>query len=86
MPLKIRIEAICQSAASILKGHIHNNRLLYHDSFDNEVMLPRYTSLIHLSNIHWMVILAARRRKMNYFTKRVNNIKHGNLYNFAQLR
>ena len=39
MRLKIRSEAICESAASILKDHIHNNRSLQHKSFDDEVIL-----------------------------------------------
>ncbi|CAF3889508.1 unnamed protein product [Rotaria sp. Silwood1] len=36
MVLKIRTEAICESATSILKGHIHGNRSLNHDSLDSE--------------------------------------------------
>ncbi|CAF3503961.1 unnamed protein product [Rotaria socialis] len=39
MILKVRSEAVCESAASTLKGHIHNNRSLQYDSLDEEVML-----------------------------------------------
>ena len=39
MVVKIRSEAVCESAASILKQHIHGNRPLDHESLDKEVML-----------------------------------------------
>ncbi|CAF3155746.1 unnamed protein product [Rotaria sp. Silwood2] len=39
MILKIRSEAICESAASILKDHIQNNRSLQHKSLDDKVFL-----------------------------------------------
>ncbi|CAF3767738.1 unnamed protein product [Rotaria sp. Silwood1] len=50
MVLKIRSEAICESAASILKGHIHGNRSLHHDSLDNEVMLHWNAPPLHLAD------------------------------------
>jgi hypothetical protein len=39
MVVKIRSEAVCESAASILKQHIHGNRALDHESLDEEVMI-----------------------------------------------
>ena len=48
--LKIRSEAICESAASILKGHIHSNRSLHHDSLDNEVLLHWNALPLHLTD------------------------------------
>ena len=30
---------MCESAASVLKGHIHNNRSLQHSSLGEEIML-----------------------------------------------
>ncbi|CAF3154460.1 unnamed protein product, partial [Rotaria sp. Silwood2] len=50
MVLKIRIEAICESAASILKGHIHGNRSLNHNSLDREVMLHWNAPPLHLAD------------------------------------
>jgi hypothetical protein len=37
--LVIRSEAVCESAASILNQHIHENRALDHESLDEGVML-----------------------------------------------
>jgi hypothetical protein len=37
--LVVRSEVICQSAASILKQNIHSNRVLDHESLNEEVML-----------------------------------------------
>ena len=51
MILKVRSEAICESACSILKGHIHNNRSLQHSSLDNEAMLHRNAPSIHLADL-----------------------------------
>lgn len=50
MILKIRSEAICESAGSILKGHIHNNRSLQHDNLDNEVLLHWNSPPLHLAD------------------------------------
>ncbi|CAF1328449.1 unnamed protein product [Rotaria sordida] len=50
MILKIRSEAICESAASILKGHIHNNRSLQHKSLDDEVFLHWNAPPLHLAD------------------------------------
>ncbi|CAF1289977.1 unnamed protein product [Rotaria sordida] len=50
MILKIRNEAICESAASILKGHIHNNRSLQHKSLDDEVFLHWNAPPLHLAD------------------------------------
>ncbi|CAF3372710.1 unnamed protein product [Rotaria sp. Silwood2] len=50
MVLKIRTEAICESAASILKGHIHGNRSLNHDPLDSEVMLHWNAPPLHLAD------------------------------------
>ncbi|CAF3936760.1 unnamed protein product [Rotaria sp. Silwood1] len=50
MILKIRSEAICESAASILKGHIHNNRSLQHKSLNDEVFLHWNTPPLHLAD------------------------------------
>ncbi|CAF4879870.1 unnamed protein product [Rotaria sp. Silwood2] len=50
MVLKIRTEAICESAASILKGHIHGNRSLNHDSVDSKVMLHWNAPPLHLAD------------------------------------
>ncbi|CAF4250048.1 unnamed protein product, partial [Rotaria sordida] len=43
-------EAICESAASILKGHIHNNRSLQHKSLDDEVFLHWNAPPLHLAD------------------------------------
>ncbi|CAF1172828.1 unnamed protein product [Didymodactylos carnosus] len=51
MVFKIRTEAICESAASILKGHIHSNRSLHHDTLDNEVMLHWNAPPLHLADL-----------------------------------
>ncbi|CAF2972578.1 unnamed protein product [Rotaria sp. Silwood2] len=50
MVLKIRTEAICETAASILKGHIHGNRSLNHDPLDSEVMLHWNAPPLHLAD------------------------------------
>lgn len=46
--LKIRSEAVCESAASILKDHIYNNRALRHDNLDNEVLVHWNSPPLHL--------------------------------------
>ena len=48
--VKIESEAVCESAASILKQHIHGNRALNHESLDEEVMLHWNSSSIHLAD------------------------------------
>ncbi|CAF3994088.1 unnamed protein product [Rotaria sp. Silwood1] len=50
MILKIRSEAICESAASILKGHIHKNRSLQHKSLDDEIFLHWNAPPLHLAD------------------------------------
>jgi hypothetical protein len=50
MVLKIRSEAVCESAASILKAHIHNNRGLLHENLDNEVLVHWNAPPLHLSD------------------------------------
>ncbi|CAF2126477.1 unnamed protein product [Rotaria magnacalcarata] len=50
MILKIRSEAVCESAASILKRHIPNNRSLQHECLDNEAMLHWNAPPIHLAD------------------------------------
>jgi hypothetical protein len=50
MVLKIRSEAVCESAASILKEHIHNNRALHHNNLDNEVLVHWNAPPLHLSD------------------------------------
>ena len=49
MVIKIRSEAVCESAASILKQHIHGNRVLDHESLDEEVMLHWNAPPLHLA-------------------------------------
>ena len=49
MVVKIRSEAVCESAASILKQHIHSNRVLDHESLDEEVMLHWNAPPLHLA-------------------------------------
>jgi hypothetical protein len=51
MILKIRSEAVCESASSILKGHIHNNRSLQHNSLDEEVMLHWNAPPLHSADL-----------------------------------
>ena len=51
MILKIRSEAVCESASSILKGHIHNNRSLQHISLDEEVMLHWNAPPLHSADL-----------------------------------
>ena len=51
MILRVRSEAICESACSILKGHIHNNRSLQHSSLDKEAMLHWNAIPIHLADL-----------------------------------
>jgi hypothetical protein len=48
--LKSRIEAVCESAAPILKTHIHNNRGLHHDNLDNEVLVHWNAPPLHSSD------------------------------------
>ncbi|CAF1364872.1 unnamed protein product, partial [Rotaria sp. Silwood1] len=43
-------EAICESAASILKGHIHKNRSLQHKSLDDEIFLHWNAPPLHLAD------------------------------------
>ncbi len=50
MVVKIRSEAVCESAASILKQHIHGNRALDHESLDKEVMLHWNAPPLHLAD------------------------------------
>jgi hypothetical protein len=50
MVVKIRSEAICESAASILKQHIRGNRALDHESLDKEVMLHWNAPPLHLAD------------------------------------
>jgi len=47
MILKIRSEAVCESASSILKSHIHINPSLQHNSLDDEVMLHGNAPPLH---------------------------------------
>lgn len=51
MILKIRSEAICESASSILKQHIHNNRSLQHSSLDDEIMIHWNAPPLHASDL-----------------------------------
>jgi hypothetical protein len=51
MILKIRSEAVCESASSILKGHIHNNRSLQHSSLDEEVLLHWNAPPLHSADL-----------------------------------
>jgi len=46
----IRSEAVCESAISILKQHIHDNRALDHESLDEEMMLHWNASPLHLAD------------------------------------
>jgi hypothetical protein len=50
MVVKIRSDAVCQSAASILKQHIHGNRALDLESLDEEVMLHWNAPPLHLAD------------------------------------
>ena len=50
MILKIRSEAVCGSAASILKDHIHNNRSLRHIFLKDEVFLHRNVPPLRLAD------------------------------------
>ena len=70
MIVKIRSEAVCESASSILKAHIHNNRSLEHTSLDDEVLIhwnapPLHSAdsflrnslddyFIHTKDKHWL--------------------------------
>ena len=59
MVVKIRSEAVCESAALILKQHIHGNRVLDHESLDKEVTLhwnvpPLHQVLSQLKDKHWI--------------------------------
>jgi len=51
MILKIRNEAVRESAASILKSHIHSNRSLEHTSLDEEVMLHWNALPLHSADL-----------------------------------
>ncbi len=51
MILKIRSEAVCESASSILKEHIHNNRSLQHNSLDEEVMIHWNAPPLHTADL-----------------------------------
>jgi len=51
MILKVRSGAVCESAASILKHHIHMNRVLKHSSLDEEVMLHWNAPPLHLPDL-----------------------------------
>ncbi len=46
----IRSEAVCESAASILNQHIHDNRSLDHESLDEGVMLHRNAPSLYLAD------------------------------------
>jgi hypothetical protein len=48
--LMIRSEAVCESAASILNQHIHDNRALYHESLDEGVMLHWNAPSLYLAD------------------------------------
>jgi hypothetical protein len=90
MILKIRSEAVCESAASILKGHIHNNRSLQHSSLDEEVMLHWDATPMHLADLFITSSLddyfsQKKDRHWLFYKKKVNNIKFGNLFLLAQL-
>ncbi len=50
MFVKIRSEPVCESAASILKQHIHSNRALGHESLDKEVMIHQHLPPLHLAD------------------------------------
>ena len=50
MVVKIRSEAVCESAASILKQHIHGNRALEHESLDKEAMIHWNAPSLHLAD------------------------------------
>lgn len=50
MILKIRSEAVCELAASILKNSIHSNRSLQHISLDEEIMLHWNAPPLHLAD------------------------------------
>jgi hypothetical protein len=48
--LVIRSEAVCKSAASILKQHTHGNRSLDHEFLDEELMLYWNATPLHLAD------------------------------------
>ncbi len=48
--LVIRSEAVCESATSILKQHIHDNRALDHESLDEEIILHWNAPPLHLAD------------------------------------
>ena len=50
MVVKIRTEAVCESAASILKQYIRGNRALDHESLDKEVLLHWNAPSLHLAD------------------------------------
>ena len=50
MILKIRSEAVCESASSVLKAHIHNNCSLEHTSLDDEVMIHWNAPPLHAAD------------------------------------
>ena len=90
MILKIRSEAVCESAASILKGHIHNNRSLLHSSLDEEVLLHWNAPPLHSADLFIKSSLNnyfsnKKDRQWLFYKKKANNIKHGNLFLLAQL-
>jgi hypothetical protein len=90
MILKIRSKAVCESTASILKGHIHNNRSLQHSSLDEEVMLHWNAPPMHLADLFITSSLddyfsQKKDRHWLFYKKKVNNIKFGNLFLLAQL-
>ncbi|CAF1506452.1 unnamed protein product, partial [Didymodactylos carnosus] len=49
MILKVRSEAVCECAASVMKIHIHQNRALDHDSLNDEVLIHWNAPPLHLA-------------------------------------
>jgi len=88
--LNIRSEAVWESASSILKGHIHYNRLLQHSSLDEEVMLHWNAPPIHSADLFITSSLndyfsCMKDRQWLFYKKKVNNIKFRSLFRLAQL-
>ncbi|CAF0994434.1 unnamed protein product [Rotaria sp. Silwood1] len=50
MILQLRSEAVCESASSIFKTNIHNNRSLQHSSLDEEVTVHWNAPPLHTAD------------------------------------
>ena len=89
MIVKIRSEAVCESAASILKQRIRGNRALDNDSSDKEVMLIWNAPLPHLADPFMKLCLnnyfSQLKDKHWIFLKKQHNIICSNWFHLVQL-